>query len=286
MRVLRVRFKDKVFYAALHQVAKEDTHGGAPSAELFVQCLNKDLELSSPIPLNQCSVLPPVVPTKIICLAVNFRQHAEEMGHAIPKEPVLFLKPPSAIIGSGQPIILPSMSRQVDFEGELAIIIGKNCRNVAESKIPEHIFGFACANDVTARDLQRQDGQFGRAKGFDSFAPIGPWIETELDDPGNLELTTSVNGEPRQQGNTADMIFGPYEIVSRISRVMTLLPGDVILTGTPSGVGPLHHGDEVRVELTNLGTLINPVLNDSAVAKPAPDNVEDAGTSDNNAPIQ
>ncbi len=261
MRVLRVRYQERVFYAALQQITSEE--GGQESgADLFVQCLNKELGFTEPIPLNRCTVVSPVMPTKMVCVAVNYRQHAEEMGHAIPDEPVLFLKPPSAVIGSGHPIVLPRASQQVDFEGELAMVMGKNCRNVAVQDVPAHIFGYACANDVTARDLQKKDGQYGRAKGFDTFAPIGPWIETEVAAPHELTLITRVNDEIRQESSTSDMIFQPHEIVSRISRVMTLFPGDVILTGTPSGVGPLAAGDEVRVEIDEVGILINTVVDD------------------------
>lgn len=263
MRVLRVRFQDKVFYGALQEVPKESPEEGGASFDLFVQCLNKELGFTEPIPLQMCGVLPPVVPTKMICVAVNYRQHAEEMGHTVPEEPVLFLKPPSAVIGSGQPVILPSVSQRVDYEGELAVIIGKNCRNVPPDQVAEHIFGYACANDVTARDIQKRDGQYGRAKGFDTFAPIGPWIETQVEDPSNLELITSLNGEEKQRGNTSDMVFSPYELVSNISKSMTLFPGDVILTGTPSGVGALKSGDEVRVEISQVGTLITPVVSEA-----------------------
>ncbi len=270
MRVLRVRFRDQVFYGALHQ----ETVEGQEQPRLFIQCLNKELGLDGSIPLQECAVLPPVVPTKVICVAVNYRAHAEEMGHAIPDDPVIFLKPPSAVIGSGQPIVLPAISERVDFEGELAIVLGKAGRNIAPNEVAPYVFGYACANDVTARDLQKRDGQFGRAKGFDTFCPVGPWIETQVDNPGALTLRTTVNGELRQESNTADMIFSPFEIVSRVSRVMTLLPGDVILTGTPSGVGPLATGDEVRVEIETVGTLINPVSSEAEMMKEAMDKGE------------
>ncbi len=267
MRVLRVRHGERTFFAALQQVPRPEGAEGDKPFDLYVQCLNKELGYREPIPLQECAILPPVVPTKIVCLGVNYRSHAEEMGHAIPEEPILFLKAPSAVIGSGQAIVLPAMSQRVDFEGELAVVIGKGCRNIAPEEVPGHVFGYACANDVTARDLQKRDGQWGRAKSFDTFAPVGPWIETEVADPDNLELITRVNNEIRQQGNTQDMIFSPFEAVSRISRVMTLMPGDVILTGTPSGVGPLAPGDEVRVEISGVGALINGVLHESGEAE-------------------
>lgn len=243
MRVLRVQYQNHTFYASLH------------GDELM--CLNKNLGLTRPIPLREVAVVPPVMPTKIICAAVNYKGRADEMQRSVPSEPVLFLKPPSSVIGTGMPIILPSASTRVDYEAELAVIMGKACRNLEPDEAPGHVFGYACANDVTARDLQRQDGQYCRAKGFDSFCPIGPWIETQVLDVSALSISTRVNGEIVQQGNTRDMVFPPFDLVSRISKVMTLQPGDVILTGTPQGVGPMGHGDEVRVEIEGVGILIN-----------------------------
>jgi 2-keto-4-pentenoate hydratase/2-oxohepta-3-ene-1,7-dioic acid hydratase in catechol pathway len=254
MRVIRVRYQEKVFYAALLQ--KENEQG---EIALEVQCLNKDIGLTEPIPIQNVSILPAVVPTKIICVGLNYRLHAEETGMDAPDEPVLFLKPPSAVIGNGQTIILPPQSARVDYEGELVIILGKTSRNTPVEEVGHHIFGYACGNDVTARDLQKKDGQFGRAKGFDTFAPIGPWIETQVRDPNDLRLITTVNGEIKQQSSTADMLFSPFELVSFISSVMTLHPGDVIFTGTPAGIGPLSPGDEVRVEIAEVGALINSV---------------------------
>lgn len=250
MRILRVRHQNEIFYASL--------------GEEHVISLNKELPFKEPIPLSEIAVLPPVAPTKVVCIGLNYRKHAEELGLDVPEEPVIFYKPPSAVIGGGQPIVLPLQSERVDYEAELAVIIGKPCRHVSAARAPEYIFGYACANDVTARDLQKRDGLYGRAKGFDTFAPIGPWIETHVEDPSNLSLTTRVNGEVRQQGNTSDMIFSPFELVSFISGVMTLMPGDVILTGTPPGIGPIKDGDEVHVEIPHVGVLINPV-----VAQPA-----------------
>lgn len=254
MRVIRVRHQDKIFYAALLQ-----RETGQGETVLEVQCLNKDLGYVDAIPIAQVSILPAVVPTKIVCVGLNYRLHAEESGKPVPDEPILFLKPPSAVIGNGQTILLPPQSARVDYEGELVLVLGKMCKNVSVAEAPQHIFGYSCGNDVTARDLQKKDGQYGRAKGFDTFAPIGPWIETQVSDPNNLRLVTTVNGEIKQQSSTADMLFGPYELVSFISSVMTLQPGDVIFTGTPAGVGPLAPGDEVRVEIAEVGMLINAV---------------------------
>jgi 2-keto-4-pentenoate hydratase/2-oxohepta-3-ene-1,7-dioic acid hydratase in catechol pathway len=246
MRVLRVRHRDKSFYASL--------------IEDHVACLDRSLGLDAPIPLGELQLLPPVAPTKVVCAAVNYRSHAEEVGRAVPDEPVLFFKPPSAVIPAGQPIVAPRDAGRVDYEAELAVVIGRTCRHVAPDKVAAHIFGYACANDVTARELQKKDGLYGRAKGFDTFAPIGPWIETEVADTGALGIRTLVNGEVRQQGNTADMIFPVFELVSFVSRVMTLNPGDVVLTGTPPGIGPIVPGDEVRIEIDGVGVLINPVV--------------------------
>lgn len=245
MRILRVQYRGRIFYAALH-----DDH---------VICLNKELGFPDPIPLREVGVMPTVMPSKIVCAAVNYRAHGEELGHDLPEEPRLFLKPPSSVIASGQAIVLPPDSERVDHEGELAVVIGRTARNIHESEVDTYVFGYACANDVTARDLQRRDGLFGRAKGFDTFCPIGPWIETEVPDPDNLAIRTLVNNTVRQSSSTAAMIFPVRTLVSFVSRVMTLNPGDVILTGTPEGVGPLHDGDEVRVEIEGVGMLINPV---------------------------
>ncbi|EPR35773.1 fumarylacetoacetate (FAA) hydrolase [Alkalidesulfovibrio alkalitolerans DSM 16529] len=245
MRILRVQYRGRIFYAALH-----DDH---------VICLNKELGFPDPIPLREVGVMPTVMPSKIVCAAVNYRAHGEELGHDLPEEPRLFLKPPSSVIASGQAIVLPPDSERVDHEGELAVVIGRTARNLRESEVDAYVFGYTCANDVTARDLQRRDGLFGRAKGFDTFCPIGPWIETEVPDPDNLAIRTVVNDTVRQSSSTAAMIFPVRTLVSFVSRVMTLNPGDVILTGTPEGVGPLRDGDEVRVEIEGVGMLINPV---------------------------
>lgn len=257
MRVLRVRYNDKVFYAALHQSA--DGQGGQ---KLEVQCLNKELGFNDLIPLQQVQVLPPVMPTKVVCVGLNYKKHAEEMGKPLPDEPMIFLKPPTAIIGSGQPIILPRDVGRVDYEGELVIVMGKTARHISAADAPQHIFGFACGNDVTARVLQKKDIQYSRAKGFDTFAPVGPWIETEVENPSALLLRTLINGAVRQESSTSDMIFEPFSIVSFVSRVMTLHPGDVIFTGTPSGIGQLSAEDEVRVDISSVGTLINTVMDE------------------------
>jgi 2-keto-4-pentenoate hydratase/2-oxohepta-3-ene-1,7-dioic acid hydratase in catechol pathway len=210
-------------------------------------------------PLPDVRLLAPVLPTKIVAIGQNYAKHAREMGGEAPAEPVIFLKPSTAVCGPGDPIAYPvKLSERVDFEGELAVVIGRLCRDVPPERVPEVIFGYTCANDVTARDLQARDGQWARAKGFDTFCPLGPWIETGLD-PADLELTTIVNGEIRQNARTSELLHDVTALVCYVSAVMTLLPGDVLLTGTPSGVGPLKDGDEVSVTVEGIGTLTNRV---------------------------
>ncbi len=205
------------------------------------------------------AVLAPVRPTKIVCVGLNDRRHAEEMNKPLPDEPLIFMKPPSALTGAGAQIELPAMSDRVDYEGELALIIGARCKNVAAEKAHEVVMGVTCANDVTARDLQMKDVQFIRAKGFDTFCPLGPWIVARsLDTP--FTLTTTVNGREVQRGTNEHLIHGLREIVAFISSVMTLEPGDVLLTGTYQGVGALSPGDDVSVTIDGVGTLTNTVV--------------------------
>ncbi|HEX6178250.1 MAG TPA: fumarylacetoacetate hydrolase family protein [Thermoanaerobaculia bacterium] len=197
-------------------------------------------------------------PTKIVCVGRNYADHAKELGNVAPSEPIIFLKPPSAMIGHGATIVRPSQSQRVDFEGELALVIGKTAKKIPAAAWRDIVGGFTCANDVTARDLQKKDVQFTRGKGFDTFCPVGPWIETDVD-PSALRIATRVNGETRQDGNTRDMIFSCGVIIEFITSVMTLVPGDLVLTGTPAGVGPLNGGDTVEVEIEGIGTLRNVV---------------------------
>lgn len=204
-------------------------------------------------------LMPPAMPTKIVCVGVNYGAHALEMGHALPSEPVIFLKPPTAMNAPTGEIHIPDGADRVDYEGELAVVMGRRAHRVSESDALTYVLGYTCANDVTARDLQRKDGQWARAKGFDGFCPLGPWVETEVD-PSDLLLETYVNGECRQSARTSDMIFGVPKLVSFISHVMTLLPGDVVLTGTPSGIGPLLSGDTVEVRIEGIGSLTNRVV--------------------------
>lgn len=208
--------------------------------------------------MQELVVLAPCSPTKAVCVGINYRDHAEELKLAVPREPVLFLKPPSAVIGHGANIVLPPSSSQVDYEAELAVVIGRTCSQVGSREAGEYVFGYTCANDVTARDLQRKDGQWTRAKSFDTFLPLGPYIVTDLD-PGDVSVTLRLNGVISQKSSTRNLVFGIPELVSFISKIMTLLPGDVILTGTPGGVGPLAKGDRVEVEIGGIGTLSNNV---------------------------
>jgi 2-keto-4-pentenoate hydratase/2-oxohepta-3-ene-1,7-dioic acid hydratase in catechol pathway len=211
-------------------------------------------------PVADVRLLAPVLPSKVVAIGKNYAAHAREMGGEPPDEPVLFLKPSTSVVGPGDAIIRPvRLSERVDFEGELAVVIGRVCRDVPPGRAAEAIFGYTCANDVTARDLQARDGQWARAKGFDTFCPLGPWIETQLD-PADLELTTTVNDEVRQHSRTSLLLHHVAALVSFASAVMTLLPGDVLLTGTPDGVGPLEKGDQVSVTIEGIGTLSNRVV--------------------------
>jgi 2-keto-4-pentenoate hydratase/2-oxohepta-3-ene-1,7-dioic acid hydratase in catechol pathway len=209
--------------------------------------------------LTEVRLLAPCQPTKILAIGLNYRTHAAEAGMDVPSEPLVFSKPPSSVIGPLQPIVYPILSQQVDYEGELAVVIGRRARNVSPEKAHDFVLGYTCGNDVTARDLQRRDDQWTRTKGFDTFCPLGPYIVTDLD-PTHLAIRTQVNGEIRQSATTADMVFSVAELISYVSQVMTLEPGDVILTGTPAGVGPLQPGDVVEVEIEGIGTLRNPVV--------------------------
>lgn len=208
--------------------------------------------------LEDVRILPPSVPTKVICVGLNYVEHARELGMDLPDEPIIFLKPPSAVIGHDDEIVLPEMSRRVDYEGELAVIISKRCRGVSADDADDHILGYTCFNDVTARDLQQKDGQWTRSKSFDTFAPVGPWVaRMSVEEAENLNISTRVNGETRQRSNTSDLIFGIAELLEFVSSIMTLEPGDVIATGTPPGVGRLERGDTVEVEIEGIGVLRN-----------------------------
>ncbi len=213
--------------------------------------------------LEDVRLLAPVLPrSKVIGIGRNYAAHAAELGHDLPSEPLMFLKPNTSVVGPGDPIFYPRQTRDLHYEGELAVVIGRICRDVPPEQATDVIYGYTVANDVTARDLQKSDVQFTRAKGFDSFCPLGPWIETDLDPQAfvdGVRVQTHLNGDVRQDGTTADLIFDIPTLVAHVSSVMTLLPGDVILTGTPEGVGPMEVGDEVEVSIAGIGTLVNKV---------------------------
>ncbi|MGZ4468787.1 MAG: fumarylacetoacetate hydrolase family protein [Nocardioidaceae bacterium] len=210
--------------------------------------------------LADVRLLAPVLPrSKVVGIGKNYAAHAAEMGGDVPAEPLMFLKPNTSVIGPGDPIFYPRQSQNVHYEGELAVVIGRICRDVAPDRGKDVVYGYTVGNDVTARDLQKSDVQFTRAKGFDSFCPLGPWIETELD-TSDLRVQTHLNGDVKQDGTTKDMIFDVPTLVAHVSSVMTLLPGDVILTGTPEGVGPMNVGDEVEVTVAGIGSLTNKVV--------------------------
>jgi 2-keto-4-pentenoate hydratase/2-oxohepta-3-ene-1,7-dioic acid hydratase in catechol pathway len=209
--------------------------------------------------LADARLLSPVLPrSKVVGIGKNYAAHAAEMGGEVPDEPLMFLKPNTSVVGPGDPVFYPRQTQELHFEGELAVVIGRICRDVPKEKYADVIHGYTIGNDVTARDLQRKDGQFTRAKGFDSFCPLGPWVETELD-VSDLRVQTFLNGEVKQDGRTADLIFDVPTLIAHVTSVMTLLPGDVILTGTPEGVGPMDVGDEVEVSIQGIGNLTNKV---------------------------
>lgn len=209
--------------------------------------------------LSDVKLLAPVIPrSKVVCIGKNYADHAAEMDSEVPSEPIIFIKPNTSVIGPNEVIIWPRMSERVDYEAELAIVIGRICKEVPASKAKDVIYGYTLANDVTARDLQKKDGQWSRAKGFDTFCPLGPWIETEFI-PGDQKITSTLNGEVKQSSMLSEMIFKVPQIVEFVTNVMTLLPGDVILTGTPAGIGPMSSGASITVAIDGLGALTNKV---------------------------
>lgn len=211
-----------------------------------------------PLPLNQATLLAPVTPSKIVCVGRNYREHAAELGNEVPAEPLLFFKPPSSLLRPGGVVRMPAVSQRVDYEGELALIIGKRATRLkADAGWRSYVRGYTLANDVTARDLQKKDGQWTRAKGFDTFCPVGPFVTDEVDPTAGLTIETRVNGEVKQHGSTRDFIFGIPDLLAYITAAITLEPGDLVLTGTPAGVGPVKAGDQVDVEVAGLGVLRN-----------------------------
>lgn len=227
----------------------------------FVDLKNPEAPVSADrsAPVAECKILTPTVPSKIIAIGLNYRDHALERNKPVPEEPLIFLKPPSAILRPGDPIVMPKSSRRVDPEGELAVILGTYASKLPSPEVAEkYIFGYTCFNDVTARDLQDKDVQYTRAKGFDTFAPFGPCVAIGLD-PGDLAISTTVNGQVRQKSRTSQLVFSPAYLVWYVSQIMTLLPGDVISTGTPAGIAPIQAGDIVEIEIESIGILRNPV---------------------------
>jgi 2-keto-4-pentenoate hydratase/2-oxohepta-3-ene-1,7-dioic acid hydratase in catechol pathway len=272
VRIARFAHGSDVGYGIVEDAAQDGAAGAAagPDADGLVvaELLGHPFGIGhdsvrltgSRYPLADVRLLAPVLPSKVVAVGKNYADHAREMGGEPPEDPIIFLKPSTAVAGPRDPIIYPSqLSERVDFEGELAVVIGRLCKQVPPERAGEVIFGYTCANDVTARDLQARDGQWARAKGFDTFCPLGPWIETDAD-PADLELTTIVNGEIRQNSRTSLLLHDVAALITYVSAVMTLLPGDVLLTGTPAGVGSLKDGDEVSVTIESVGTLTNGVI--------------------------
>jgi 2-keto-4-pentenoate hydratase/2-oxohepta-3-ene-1,7-dioic acid hydratase in catechol pathway len=250
MRTCRFRRGGRELYGVVdglevRALTAEPWAGGLPEGPVFS--------------LSEVTLLAPVAPSKVVCVGRNYRAHAKELGNEVPKEPLLFMKPSTAIVGPGGAIRYPEQSKEVHHEAELGAVIGRTLTHaVTAVEAKAAIFGWTCVNDVTARDIQRAEAHFTRAKGFDTFCPVGPVVETDLD-PLDVTVTCRVNGEQRQRGSTKDMVFDPYLLIAFISQIMTLLPGDVVATGTPEGVGPLRRGDWVEVEVSGIGVLKNPV---------------------------
>ena len=275
MRIARFSIDGNVAFGAVEgdpttPVGTDGAHG-APSAAgtdgLVVNIIKgvpfADFELSGTrVPLDKVRLLSPVLPNKVVAIGRNYAAHAAELGHEVPTAPWAFFKPSTSVIGPDDPIVYPSFSQEVHHEAELAVVIGRLCREVPRERVGEVILGYTCANDVTARDVQRREKQWARAKGFDSSCPLGPWIETDLDlaAAGDLAITATVNGELRQAGRTGQLVHPIEDLIVNITEAMTLLPGDVLLTGTPAGVGPLLPGDEVAVTIEGIGTLTNKVV--------------------------
>ncbi|HSL66538.1 MAG TPA: fumarylacetoacetate hydrolase family protein [Actinomycetota bacterium] len=249
MRLVRFRFGDRI--------ATGVVEGDAVRA-LAGTFFENPVPSGEEIPLDDVRLLAPILPSKVVCLGKNYAAHAAEFGGDVPEEPLVFLKPSTSVSGPGDPIPLPPISNRVDYEGELAVVIGRIARNVRAEETFRYILGYTCGNDVTLRDLQKKDDQWARAKGFDGSCPLGPWVETELD-PIDVHLETRVNDEVRQSASTSDMVFGVATIIEFVTAFMTLLPGDVIMTGTPEGVGKLEPGDKVEVVIDGIGVLLNPV---------------------------
>ena len=255
MRIARFTTGDEPTYGVVSEDAGQQIVVALAGDPLYVGIHPTEVQHK----LEDVRLLAPVIPrSKVVGVGRNYAAHAAELGSEVPDEPMLFLKPNTSVIGPGDPIFYPTQSIEVHYEGELAVVIGRICRDVEAERVADVVYGYTIGNDVTARDLQRNDVQFTRAKGFDSFCPLGPWIETKLD-TSDLRVQTHLNGDLVQDGSTADMVFDVTSLVVYVTSVMTLLPGDVILTGTPEGVGPMRPGDEVEVAVSGIGTLANRV---------------------------
>ena len=260
MRIVRVAVDGELFYGVLEGVSAENEPTEASLVVLITGHPFGDLVPEGRIiPLADTRLVAPVLPSKIVAVGKNYADHAKEMGGVAPASPLIFLKPSTSIIGPGEAIALPWQSEKVEHESELAVVIGRLCSDVPAERAHEVILGYTCANDVTARDLQHADGQWSRAKGFDTFCPIGPWIETDLD-VEDARITCAVDGVLRQAGSTIDMVHDVSTLISYISSIMTLIPGDLILTGTPAGVGPIVAGNSVTVAIEGIGSLTNVVV--------------------------
>ncbi|MBT2470723.1 fumarylacetoacetate hydrolase family protein [Streptomyces sp. ISL-66] len=265
MRIARFSIDGNVAFGAV-----EGSTAPGAEGELVLDIIKgipfADFELSgTKVPLSKVRLLPPVLPNKVVAIGRNYAEHAAELGNTIvdsegrPQAPITFFKPSTSVVGPGDPIGYPSFTQDLQHEAELAVVIGRMCREVPRERVKDVILGYTCANDVTARDVQQREKQWARAKGFDGACPLGPWIETDLD-PSDLTIQCTVNGEQRQLGRTSDMVRSIEDLIVHITEAMTLLPGDVILTGTPAGVGPLNVGDEVAVTIEGIGTLTNKVI--------------------------
>ena len=249
MKLVRFSYRDSLFNGTL----QED--------EIIV---DSPKDISPRLKLEEVTLLAPVEPSKIVSVGLNYKDHADELGMAVSDEPVIFIKPSTAVIGPGQDILYPVTSARVDYEAELGVVIKKRARKVPREQVGDYIAGYTCFNDVTARDLQKKDTQWSRAKSFDTFAPIGPWIETDLD-PGDLRVRSYLNGELKQDSRTSEFIFSIPVLIEFISDIMTLLPGDVIATGTPPGVGSMDPGDEITVEIEGIGRLVNRLVREGTI---------------------
>jgi 2-keto-4-pentenoate hydratase/2-oxohepta-3-ene-1,7-dioic acid hydratase in catechol pathway len=258
MKYCRFEYEGTPQFGSIETIGGEDQITRTFQLPSDITALRPGLKKIPGVPLAGAMLLAPVQPSKIVCVGRNYREHAAELGSEVPVEPLLFLKPPSSVIGPGQTIVRPNISARVDHEAELGVVIGKRCRNLkADEDVRPYILGYTCVNDVTARDLQKKDGQWTRGKGFDTFCPVGPVVVDTLDPWAGVDVEARVNGQLKQQGNTREFIFALDVIIRYIAQVMTLLPGDLIATGTPSGVGPLVAGDKVDITVAGVGSLRN-----------------------------